>query len=110
MPKSLWRNGQRPCRRRAFYEQSGAVPLLALPAFAFHRLALLLQLTPAARSAFVKETEDHYELVLYPKWKFTDSCGRPRVAGGIHVGCTHDGHMQYGRATRRALLKAGVAI
>jgi hypothetical protein len=28
-----------------------------------------------------------------PRWKFTDSCGRPRVPGGIYVGCTHDGHM-----------------
>ena len=45
-----------------------------------------------------------------PRWKFTDSCGRPPVPGGIHVGCTHDGHMQHGHATRRALLKAGVAI
>src|SRR5229473_3412835 len=45
-----------------------------------------------------------------PRWKFTDSCGRPRVPGGIHVCCTHDGHMQHGHATRRALLKAGVAI
>ena len=45
-----------------------------------------------------------------PRWKFTDSCGRPRVPGGIHVGCAHDGHMQLGHATRRALLKGGVAI
>src|SRR5258708_3104633 len=45
-----------------------------------------------------------------PRWKCTDSCGRPRVPGGIHVGCTHDGHMPHGHATRRALLKAGVAI
>jgi len=45
-----------------------------------------------------------------PRWKFTDSCGRPRVPGGIHVGCTHDGQMQQCHATRRALLKAGVAI
>jgi TRAP-type mannitol/chloroaromatic compound transport system substrate-binding protein len=45
-----------------------------------------------------------------PRWKFTDSCGRPRVPGAIHVGCAQDGHMQYGHATRRALLKAGVAI
>ena len=34
-----------------------------------------------------------------PRWKFTDSCGRPPVPGGIHVGCTHDGHMQHGHAT-----------
>ncbi len=45
-----------------------------------------------------------------PRWKLTDSCGRPPVPGGIHVGCTHDGHMQQCHATRRALLKAGVAI
>ena len=44
------------------------------------------------------------------RWKLTDSCGRPPVPGGIHVGCTHDGHMQQYHATRRALLKAGVAI
>ena len=41
-----------------------------------------------------------------PRWKLTDSCGRPRVPGGIHVGCTHDAHTQQGHATRRALLKA----
>src|SRR5262244_888456 len=22
-----------------------------------------------------------------PRWKFTDSCGRPRVPGAVHVGC-----------------------
>jgi hypothetical protein len=27
-----------------------------------------------------------------PRWKFTDSCGRPQASGAIHVGCTHDGH------------------
>jgi hypothetical protein len=45
-----------------------------------------------------------------PRWKFTDSRGRPRVPGGIHVGCAHDGHVQHGHATRRALLKAGGTI
>jgi hypothetical protein len=45
-----------------------------------------------------------------PRWKFTDSCGRPRVPGGIHVGCARDCHVQHGHATRRALLKAGVAV
>jgi hypothetical protein len=45
-----------------------------------------------------------------PRWKFTDSCGRPRVPGGIHVGCAHDCHVQHGHATRHALLKAGVAV
>ena len=32
------------------------------------------------------------------------------MPGGIHVGCAHDGHMQHVHATRRALLKGGVAI
>jgi hypothetical protein len=41
--------------------------LLALPAFTFRGLALLPQLTPAAQNAFVKATEDHNELVLYPE-------------------------------------------
>src|SRR5262249_35565921 len=45
-----------------------------------------------------------------PRWKFTDSCGRPRMPGGIHVGCSHDGHMHHSNATRRALLRAGVAV
>jgi hypothetical protein len=44
-----------------------------------------------------------------PRWKFTDSCGRPRMPGGIHVGCSHDGHT-HSNATPRALLKAGVAV
>jgi hypothetical protein len=45
-----------------------------------------------------------------PRWKFTDSCGRPRASGAIHVGCTHDGHTACAAATRRAFLKTGVAI
>ena len=45
-----------------------------------------------------------------PRWKFTDSCGRPRVPGAIHVGCAHDDQMQCAHASRRAFLKAGVAI
>ena len=45
-----------------------------------------------------------------PRWKFTDSCGRPRVAGVIHIGCTHSGHTQRAPTTRRGLLKSGVAI
>jgi Family of unknown function (DUF6282) len=44
-----------------------------------------------------------------PRWKFTDSCGRPRLSGAIHFGCAHDGHACH-HATRREFLKGGVAI
>ena len=43
-----------------------------------------------------------------PRWKFTDSCGRPRLNGAIHLGCSHELPNQY--TSRRAVLKAGVAI
>ena len=42
--------------------QSGTVSLLALPAFAFRRLALLF-----SAERLVKAVEDHNELVLYPE-------------------------------------------
>src|SRR5262245_6848269 len=45
-----------------------------------------------------------------PRWKFNDSCGRPRVPGAIHLGCPHDGHSEWAHTTRRAFLKGGVAI
>ena len=45
-----------------------------------------------------------------PRWKFTDSCGRPGVAGALHVGRTHDADADYHHATRREFLKRGVAI
>jgi hypothetical protein len=45
-----------------------------------------------------------------PRWKFTDSCGRPQVSGAIHVGCTHDGHTACADTTRRAFFKTGVAV
>jgi hypothetical protein len=45
-----------------------------------------------------------------PRWKFTDSCGRPRASGAIHVGCAHVGHTACAVTTRRAFLKTGVAI
>lgn len=44
------------------------------------------------------------------RWKLTNSCGRPRVPGAIHLGCAHDRHAACHHATRRDLLKAGVAI
>src|SRR5262245_54681588 len=45
-----------------------------------------------------------------PRWKFTDSCGRPRVPGAIHVGCAHSEHTQCAHTSRRAVLKGGIAI
>ena len=45
-----------------------------------------------------------------PRWKFTDSCGRPGVPGALHLGCAHDAHAERHHATRREFLKAGVAI
>src|SRR5712691_4439990 len=44
-----------------------------------------------------------------PRWKFTDSCGRPGVPGALHLGCAHDAHACH-HASRRAFLKGGVAI
>ena len=45
-----------------------------------------------------------------PRWKFTDSCGRPRVPGAIHVGCAQSEHTQCAHTSRRAFLKGGIAI
>ena len=45
-----------------------------------------------------------------PRWKFTNSCGRPAVPGARGLGCAHDARAGYHQATRRELLKAGVAI
>jgi hypothetical protein len=45
-----------------------------------------------------------------PRWKFTDSCGRPDAPGAIHLGCADVGHTACHRASRRQFLKAGVAI
>src|SRR6266705_3386141 len=45
-----------------------------------------------------------------PRWKFTDSCGRPGVPGALHLGCAHDADAECHHATRREFLKAGDAI
>src|SRR5438128_11551467 len=45
-----------------------------------------------------------------PRWKFTDSCGRPGVPGALHLGCSHDARAEGHHATRREFLEAGVAI
>src|SRR5262249_37498700 len=45
-----------------------------------------------------------------PRWKFTDSCGRPPPAGAIHVGCTHDPSTAWRYTTRHGFLKTGVAV
>ena len=49
-------------------------------------------------------------LSYLPRWKFTDSCGRPQISGAIHVGCTHHSHAQCAATTRRDFLKTGVAV
>src|SRR5262249_45964533 len=45
-----------------------------------------------------------------PRWKFTDSCGRPSAPGALHVGCANDAQADCHHAPRRDFLKAGVAI
>jgi Family of unknown function (DUF6282) len=45
-----------------------------------------------------------------PRWKFTDSCGRPHAPGAIHLGCSDGAHHACHGASRRQFLKAGVAI
>ena len=45
-----------------------------------------------------------------PRWKFTDSCGRPQTSEAIHIGCTHCDQRLCTRTSRRAFLKTGIAI
>jgi Family of unknown function (DUF6282) len=45
-----------------------------------------------------------------PRWKFTDSCGRPQTTGAIHAGCTHCDQRLCAHTSRRAFLKTGIAI
>lgn len=45
-----------------------------------------------------------------PRWKFTDSCGRPQISGALHLGCTHCEQTRGAIADRRAFLKAGIAL
>jgi hypothetical protein len=45
-----------------------------------------------------------------PRWKFTDSCGRPQISGAIHVGCAHCDQTLCAHPSRRAFLKTGIAI
>ena len=45
-----------------------------------------------------------------PRWKFTDSCGRPQTSGVIHAGCTHCDQRLCAHTSRRAFLKTGMAI
>jgi hypothetical protein len=44
-----------------------------------------------------------------PRWKLTDSCGRPRACGAVHIGCMHDSHTCV-PTTLCAFLKTGVAV
>jgi hypothetical protein len=45
-----------------------------------------------------------------PRWKFTDSCGRPSVPGALHLGCAHDTRAECRHVTRREFVKGGIAI
>ena len=45
-----------------------------------------------------------------PRWKFTDSCGRPQTSGAIHVGCSHCDQALCAHTSRRSFLKTGIAI
>ena len=45
-----------------------------------------------------------------PRWKFTDSCGRPQISGAIYVGCAHCDQTLCAHTSRRAFLKTGIAI
>src|SRR5262249_16489775 len=45
-----------------------------------------------------------------PRWKRTDSCGRPQTSGVIHAGCTHCERRLCAHTSRRAFVKTGIAI
>jgi hypothetical protein len=47
-----------------------------------------------------------------PRWKFTDSCGRPQPPGARHLGCGHAHHARcaHGVAPRRAPRQGPLAI
>jgi hypothetical protein len=45
-----------------------------------------------------------------PRWKFTDSCGRPQTTGAMHVGCADCDQTLCAPTNRRAFLKTGIAI
>jgi len=60
---------------------------------------------PPAFAEPVTTEEAFMKLSCIPRWKFTDSCGRPAVPGALHLGCAERRH-----ATRRAFLEGGVAF
>jgi hypothetical protein len=45
-----------------------------------------------------------------PRWKFTDSCGRPQTSGAIHAGCSHCDQALRAHTSRRSFLRTGIAI
>ena len=47
---------------------------------------------------------------LLPRWKFTDSCGRPQISGAMHLGCAHCEQNGGALTNRRAFLTAGIAV
>jgi Family of unknown function (DUF6282) len=45
-----------------------------------------------------------------PRWKFTNSCGRPQISGAMHLGCAHCEQNGGALTNRRAFLTAGIAV
>jgi Family of unknown function (DUF6282) len=45
-----------------------------------------------------------------PRWKFTDSCGRPQISGAMHLSCAHCEQNGGALTNRRAFLTAGIAV
>ncbi len=45
-----------------------------------------------------------------PRWKFTDSCGRPQISGAVHLGCAHCEQTRGALTNRRTFLKTGIAV
>jgi hypothetical protein len=45
-----------------------------------------------------------------PRWKFTNSCGRPGVPGALHLGCAQEAPAACSQGTRREFVRGGIAI
>src|SRR6516225_7138374 len=78
-----------------------------LPSVGIHFKSADALLSPVLLSNFRRRS---MSFSFLPRWKFTDSCGRPQVSGALHVGCTHDSHTPRAATTRRAFFKTGVAV
>src|SRR5262245_37083413 len=103
-PRSRWARDRRHGRltRQAPKKNERA-------SFVHERLGVTGALTTAAKQSLWPWRRRSMRWSNLPRWKFTDSCGRPRVPGAMHFGCAHGSHTCH-HATRRAFLKGGVAI